>query len=240
MHNIIKQSLICFFMSVTFCNANAKTGESDIKAAIEPLLNGDPVQKISELKNSGIYEVITENNIYYTDKSGSILIASANAIDTKTKENLTISTNAMLGSFDFKSLPLHNAIKTVRGNGTRKIVTFEDVNCGYCKRLMSEFNNVRDVTVYTFLVGIMSPDSERKAQSIWCSPDHGDVWRKVMSDPTFILSAKDCTNPLKENLALFSKLRLRGTPAILFDSNTKVPGYLSAAQIESKLKPQLQ
>ena len=39
-----------------------------------------------------------------------------------------------LTAVKFDALPLEQAIKIVRGNGSRKIAVFEDPNCGYCKR----------------------------------------------------------------------------------------------------------
>jgi thioredoxin-related protein len=35
-------------------------------------------------------------------------------------------------------LPLALAVKQVRGDGKRVFATFEDPNCGYCKRLAKE------------------------------------------------------------------------------------------------------
>lgn len=55
-----------------------------------------------------------------------------------------------LSAIDFSTLPLDQAVKTVKGNGKRILVTFEDPNCGYCKKLGKELVPVNDVTIYTF------------------------------------------------------------------------------------------
>ena len=64
---------------------------------------------------------------------------------------------------------LDQAIKQVRGNGKRVIASFEDPNCGYCKRLAKDLQNLKDATVYTFLYPILSPDSTEKSKNIWCA-----------------------------------------------------------------------
>ena len=71
------------------------------------------------------------------------------------------------------TLPLDQAIKIVRGNGSRKIAIFEDPNCGYCKRFERDLAGVNDITVYVFLYPILSPDSMEKSKAIWCSADRG-------------------------------------------------------------------
>lgn len=42
--------------------------------------------------------------------------------------------------------------------------------------------------------------------------------------------------PIERNKALQAKLRITGTPAILFPDNTKTPGYITADVIETNLK----
>ena len=231
---MILRTLLTLSLSMGAVISHASETES-IKLSVQPMLAGDQIQKISEVKNTGLYEIVTDHGIFYSDKLGSILISNGIAIDTKSKENLTEKTQSSLGAFDFKKLPLNDAIKVVRGDGSRKIVTFEDVNCSYCKRLMTELGKINNVTVYTFLVPILAADSKSKAESIWCSKDQSVLWQRYMSGLQTNIEKKECDTPIDRNLALFNKLRLRGTPAILFESNTKAPGFISADQIESKL-----
>jgi thiol:disulfide interchange protein DsbC len=52
-----------------------------------------------------------------------------------------------------------------------------------------------------------------------------------------VLQSAGCETPFARNAAITTKLRITGTPAILFSDNTKVPGYMTAAALEAKLKP---
>lgn len=56
-----------------------------------------------------------------------------------------------------------------------------------------------------------------------------------MLDNHPIASVPPCDNPIQRNLELSQKLRIMGTPAILFASNFKSPGYTNAVDIEAKL-----
>jgi hypothetical protein len=84
-------------------------------------------------------------------------------------EDVTRCNWERLADFKYSTLPLHDAIKTVRGNGARTLVTFEDPNCLYCKKLHRELQKLSNVTIYTFMVPILSEDSHTKAAEIWCS-----------------------------------------------------------------------
>jgi thiol:disulfide interchange protein DsbC len=217
---------------------NLDSDRSEITQKVSPLLHDLPIEKVLPSGRAGLYEIMTPQGIFYTDKSGSFVIFGGTMVDTKTKVNLTEQRLNELINFKFSELPLKDAVKTVRGNGSRVLVTFEDPNCGFCKKLMQEVNKIDNLTVYTFLIPILSPDSGTKAKAIWCSPDPSNVWVDFMSKNVALptQSSSTCEVPFERNLALQSKLHVTGTPSLFFKDNSKIAGYVKAEEIEAKLK----
>jgi thiol:disulfide interchange protein DsbC len=234
--NLILKATIAATIFAT-ASASAETFESEISRNIAPLLNNMPIEKIARSDRAGLYEVITPRGIVYTDKTGSFALFNGAMIDTKTKENLTERRLDELVKFDFSNFPLKDAIKTVRGNGERVMVTFEDPNCSYCKNLMSEVNKIDNVTVYTFLIPILSADSATKAKAIWCAADPSKTWFDYMGKnvPIPAQVTSSCEAPLDRNLALSRKLHVMGTPVIYFKNAPKAKGLITADAIEAKL-----
>jgi len=158
-------------------------------------------------------------------------------MDTRTRTDLTEARVAKLTAIDFDSLPLKDAVVVKQGSGARRVVVFADPNCGYCKRLERELVSAKDVTVYTFLYPILGPDSNVKSRDIWCSKDAGKTWRAWMVDgvapPKF--SGKCDTDALERNLELGKKHRVQGTPAVVFEDGTRVPGAMSLDKFEKTL-----
>ena len=113
---------------------------------------------------AGLNEVLIGGQIYYVDSDVSFVLAGR-MFDPATREDLTQKRLDVALKVDFKSLPLANAVKTVRGDGSRVLVTFEDPNCGYCKRLWQNMAELKNVTIYTFLYPILSPDSMDKSKA---------------------------------------------------------------------------
>ena len=56
------------------------------------------------------------------------------------------------------------------------VVVFSDFHCGYCKRLEKDIQQLKDVTVYTFLIPILGGDSPDKTRAIWCAKDGSSAW----------------------------------------------------------------
>ena len=140
-----------------------------------------------------------------------------------------------LSAVSFSALPLKDAFVTVRGNGKRKLAVFEDPNCGYCKRFERDLQGVDNVTVYTFLYPILSPDSAEKSRNIWCAKDRTSVWHEWMMSDKMPAAVSCDTAALQRNLAFGKKHKITGTPTVIFTDGSRVPGAISAADIEKRL-----
>jgi len=194
--------------------------------------------KIDEVLKTGmpgIYEIRIGTDIFYTDESGNYLI-QGEVIDTKTRANLTEQRIAKLTAIDFKSLPLKDAIVWKQGTGERKLVVFADPNCGYCKKFERDLQEVKNVTVYTFLYPILGGDSPEKSKAIWCAKDNTKAWRDWMIKGTPAENSPNCdVSALQRNSAFGKKHRINGTPGLVFEDGSQRAGALNADAIEKLL-----
>ncbi len=204
------------------------------KALTERIPQLQNIEEISATPMKGLYEVRMGTDVFYTDAAGNYLI-QGELIDTKARRNLTEDRINKLTAINFDALPLADAFTIVRGNGKRKIAVFEDPNCGYCKRFEKDLQNVDNVTVYLFLYPILSPDSAEKSRNIWCSKDRVKEWEDHMLRDKVTPAASCDTAAIQRNLALGRKHKITGTPTIIFQDGTRVPGAISAQEVEKRL-----
>ena len=195
------------------------------------------LEKIDEVRTTpmpGLYEVRMGTDLFYTDAKGHFLI-QGELIDTQARRNLTEDRINKLSAVSFSALPLKDAFVTVRGNGKRKLAVFEDPNCGYCKRFERDLQGIDNVTVYTFLYPILSPDSAEKSRNIWCAKDRTSVWHEWMVNDKMPAAASCDTAALQRNLAFGKKHKITGTPTLIFTDGTRVPGAVHTVEIEKRL-----
>jgi thiol:disulfide interchange protein DsbC len=195
--------------------------------------------KIDEIRPTpiaGLFEVRIGTEIVYTDERGDHVVQGS-LIDTKTRSDLTQARVDKITAIDFAALPLKDAIVWKQGSGARKLVVFADPNCGYCKKFESDMQQVKDVTVYTFLLPILGADSNDKARNIWCAKDNSTVWRDWMiKGAQAPRTMGNCdTSVLQRNIAMAKKHRVNGTPALVFEDGKRIPGALPAAEVEKQL-----
>lgn len=215
--------------------ATAQADEAEILKAMEAKL-GAKVESVTKSGYMGLYEVYMEGSIFYTDEKMTAFIAGGQLIDAKTMKNMTEGRMRKLTAIKFSDLPFDRAIKQVHGNGKRMLATFEDPNCGYCKRLAKDLYKVENVTVYTFLLPILSEDSLKKSRQIWCAPDRAKAWTDWMIEGKIPAGREDCdTAAIDKNREFGRKLNITGTPTIFFVDGERVPGAMPADRIEQKL-----
>lgn len=204
-----------------------------VKAAFEKEFPGISLDSVKPTRFADIYELRIGSDLLYTNGAVEYVLQGS-LIDARNKEDLTAKSLDELTRVAFDSLPLESAIKQVKGDGSRKMVVFEDPNCGYCKRLHQTLEGMDNFTVYTLLFPILSPDSTVKARNIWCAGDRAQAWRNVMLKNQAPPNAQ-CETPIEANLALGRKLLVRGTPAIIFEDGSRVNGALPKDALEARL-----
>ncbi|OIQ82024.1 putative thiol:disulfide interchange protein DsbC precursor [mine drainage metagenome] len=218
--------------------ANAWADEAALKKAVEIAYPKLKVHSVTKTPFNNLYEVFLGDEIFYTDEKFTFFIVEGRLIDAKTRRNLTADRMEELTRVDFSTLPLGQAIKVVKGNGSRKLVVFSDPDCPYCKQLEQQsLSGLNDVTIYTFLYPLegLHPDAANKARAIWCAPDRARAWQDWMLNGQLAKGAAGCNAPVDENVELGKKLGVSGTPLLIFSNGKRVSGAIPRQEIESRL-----
>ena len=234
------RKLAAVLLVTTGLAAGAAHGsEAVIRKAVQARFPDLPVESIAKTPFNGIYEVVLGGRIVYTDEKVSYVFIG-NLLDTRGtgERDLTRERGAQLAAQTLRKAT-DQAIKRVRGTGKRVIYTFEDPNCGYCKQLQKELTKVNDITVYTFLMPILSQDSVDKSRAIWCAKDRAKAWDDVMLRGVALQGEAKCDTPIEKNMELAQRFRINGTPAIFLADGRMLGGYVPADELEKAMNSTL-
>ncbi len=183
----------------------------------------------------GVFEVAMGANLAYVDASGQYFLFG-HLYDMKAQRDLTAERKDTLARIDFNALPLADAIKDVRGRGSRTLAIFSDPDCPHCRRLEAELKGLSDVTIHTFLMPIASlhPQARAKAIAVWCTKDRLGAWQALMTRDQ-VPPSVDCAHPVDRNVALAERLGVTGTPTLVAADGRVLPSAASAEQINAWL-----
>lgn len=217
----------------------AVADEAGIRKAMQAVYPKIKVESVAKTPFAGLYEVFIDGQIIYTNENFSWFIADGRLVDAKSKKELTSSRLEELTKVDFDTLPLNQAIKVVRGNGSRKLAVFSDPDCPFCKKLeQQELLPLTDVTIYTFLFPLekLHPDAFNKSKAIWCAPDRVKAWHDWILNEQIAKGDTNCDTPLDKNAALGRKLGITSTPTLIFADGKRMLGAYPSAEIEKAMK----
>ena len=221
---------LCMLFTASASAQNEKQIRSDLQKKIG---ESNKIKSVSPSPILGIYEVLVGSDIFYTDVNSKYII-QGEMIEVANGKNITEQRKNDLNRIKWSDLTPANAFKVVRGNGSRQLAIFSDPNCGYCKRLEKSLQELNNVTVYTYLVPILSPDSAKKSKQIWCSSDPQKTYDDWMLNGITPTGNGDCTTPLDKNLAFAKTYGITGTPTLFFIDGSRFPGAARITDIEQK------
>lgn len=202
--------------------------------ALRKTYAGTQFTSVRQTPLPGIFEVVMGQQIAYTDASGEYFLFG-NLMDMRSQVNLTQERMGELTRVDAGSLPLAQAIKVVKGNGSRVLYVFADPECGYCKQLERTLAGVDNATIYTFLYPVLGQRSAANAEAIWCSKDRAKAWRDHMTGEGSALLPTRCDAPIQRNLQLGESLGITGTPTIILAGGKRVPGAVPLERLNALL-----
>jgi thiol:disulfide interchange protein DsbC len=206
------------------------------KNLAERLPNLPKIDEVTRSPVPGWWEVRAGTDLFYTDEQGQYVF-TGELLDTARRVNLTRERIDKLTAFDVPKLPLKDAITIRQGNGARKLIVFADPNCGYCKRFERDLMGLKNVTIHTYLLPILGPDSMAKSRNIWCARDPAKAWRDWMVSGTQAPAAPaQCDiGALERNMELGRRHRVQGTPAVVFEDGSRAPGAIPVDEVERRL-----
>jgi thiol:disulfide interchange protein DsbC len=223
-----------------------------------PLHAADPLQQVKDMqvvKNllgphasvleardlGNIFEVVAgvpgrDKQLFYVTKDGSYLIAGATLFN-KDRVDLTKQRLSEINKVDVSKLPLKDAIEFKKGNGTKKLIMFTDVDCPFCKQAYDWLKTQQDYTLYVFFIPLpMHPNAHEKSLSILCHSDPKKGFDLAESGQEVPLAKCPAGEKLlEEHKSLAESLGVTGTPMFVTDSGMKIMGFDQPA-IEAYLK----
>ena len=233
MNKLFSTIALVSFLSISIGMVQAQS-EQQIRSDLQKKVGSNTkIKSISPSPIPGIYEVLVGNEVFYTDANSKYLI-QGEIIEIATGKNITEQKQADLNRIKWSELNPSNALKVVRGNGSRQLAIFSDPNCGYCKRLEKNLQQLDNVTIYTYLIPILSADSAQKSKQIWCSADPQKTYIDWMVNGIAPSGKGDCTTPVDKNMAFAKTYGIAGTPTLFFTDGSRFPGAVQITDIEKK------
>ena len=223
----------------------AAAAEPAAKAAVDPrvvIAQKFPGVKPEEVRPSplpGIFEVAMGADTAYVSADGKFLI-NGDLYDIDSRTNLTEAGRSTMRRQALSKLDERDMIIFSPTAAAKHTITvFTDVECGYCRKLHSEIEQINKLGVRVRYMAYprAGPGSDdwRKMEAVWCSKDRKTAITQAKAG-TDVKSPACGTTPVAKQYALGEKMGVNGTPAVFTDSGDYIGGYLPPEKILEQLQ----
>ena len=228
---IVLMAALCSVASATETSEKA-----DVRAAIAKKFPGVKTEAIRPSPVPGVYEVPMGADTAYVSADGRYIFAGdLYEIDSRT--NLTETARAAGRTKLLAKLDEREMIVFGPASATHTITVFTDVDCGYCRKLHNEMEQLNKLGVRVRYLAYprSGPGSEdwRKMENVWCAADRkAAITQAKQGQP---VSGSKCQAPVAKQYELGEELGVRGTPAIFTVNGDYIGGYLPPTELRQQL-----
>jgi thiol:disulfide interchange protein DsbC len=214
--------------------------ESDIKKKMLRVLPQLQIAAVEESEIKGLYRVTSVNDqIIFTDKDAQYFL-SGELFGLQKNQLVNITEQRRQAGRAEKVAAISESDRlTFPASGERKatIFVFTDIDCGYCRKLHDEVPRMNELGIEVNYLAYpragVGSASYNKIVSAWCAEDR----RQAMTDAKAgkSIPPKKCANPVAAQFEMGGQMGVTGTPAIVLEDGTLVPGYVPADKLAEGL-----
>jgi len=213
-------------------------GSAD-ERALEALHSINPSIEVDHLGPAplpGFREAVVGGQMVYISDDGRYLLQGA-LFDVREKADLSQAGMADVRRRLLATIPASERIVFAPEDPDYTVSVFTDVECGYCRRLhadIEEYNRL-GIAIEYLAFPRMGPASEdfRKMVSVWCAADRRAAMTAAKEGSR--VQARDCTSPVARHYDIGRRVGLTGTPMIVTEDGTQMPGYMPPADLRAAL-----
>jgi thiol:disulfide interchange protein DsbC len=231
-------TLLRIFTLFVTISAATQVSADDIAELKQSLAKSLPQYEASHIEKTpieGIYQVIIGGQVIYMTRDARYMI-DGNLIDLSTKKNYTEDAMSGIRLSEIEKLGEDKMVVYTPENIKHTITVVTDIDCPYCRRLHNEMDQYMagGVQVRYIFMPLKGKSDFRTTVSVWCAKDRNEALDMAKAGAE--LEAKDCENPINEHLTVSRSLGVRGTPAIILQDGSMLPGYVPASKLIAELQ----
>ncbi len=212
----------------------AKSLRADLQEAMPDM----QLQSLTELGDSGLYEAVISDRIFYFTADGKYLI-QGNVLSLDSRENLTQRRELGIKTDILSRQKTEDLIIFAPEKTDYMLTVFTDVDCAYCRKLheqVDEYNALGiGIRYMAFPRAGVESESAKKLVEVWCAKDPQQAMTDAKAERE-IKDGKVCKdNPVIAHFETGQRLGVEGTPALFLENGQMLPGYVPPKRLREIL-----
>lgn len=219
----------CGLATLTLAILSASAAAKPNMALLKRAMDGQTPDKVVDSPVDGLYQFNVGSEVFYLSKDGRYLMRGE-LIDLQSRENLTEKNRAKARADLLAGVKKDDMIifPATKGKEKHAVYVFTDIDCGYCRMLHENIDRYNDngieIRYLSFPRAGIGSESYDKAVAVWCAKDR----QKAMTDAKsgVDVASSNCAAPVRDQYNMGISIGVNGTPAIVLEDGTLIPGFV--------------
>lgn len=226
------------FLTLAAGPAAAEQIPAALEEAAAKLIPGIEPDRISASPLPGLYEVFYGPTVIYVSADGRYVVRG-DLLDVKEGVNLTEERRKQARLHAIEALSEDSLIvfSPEDGEVEHRVTVFTDVECPYCQRMHRQIQDYLDRGIEIRYAAFPRAGVPSRAYttmvSVWCADDPQQAMTNAKAGKR--VPPKRCENPVEAQFELGRRLNIRGTPTLVTEDGTMIPGYLPARELARRM-----
>ena len=217
-------------------------GLATVKATLSVLMPKAQADSVTKSAIPGMYEAVFGAQVIYVSADGRFML-EGDLYDLQRRVNLTEEKRQSGRVKAMESLDEASMIVFSPKSETKYTITaFTDIDCGYCRKLHKEMKDYNDLGITIRYAsyprsGLNTPSYE-KAVAVWCAVDRNKAMNFAKGGASLEqlqaieqVKDKNCKDPIKLHMQVASMVGVSGTPTLVMQDGSVLPGYVPAQRL---------
>ncbi|WP_300002811.1 bifunctional protein-disulfide isomerase/oxidoreductase DsbC [uncultured Cedecea sp.] len=227
----MKKTFLLLSLLMAAMSGTAHADSTTIKQSLEKLGIADA--DVQEAPIAGLKTVLTDSGVLYVTDDGKYVLQGT-LYDISKERPVNVTNQLLMGKLSSleKDMIIYKAPKE-----QHVITVFTDITCGYCHKLHEEMKDYNDLGITVRYLAFPRQGMKSKAagdmNAIWCSKDRAKEFDSAMTGGKVTPATCDINIADQYNLGL--QFGVKGTPAIILEDGTIIPGYQGPKEMKEML-----
>lgn len=215
--------------------------QSTYEQAIRSLTTGEvSIESVKDTPIKGMKELTVNTGktmeIIYISTDGNYIF-NGSVFDVEKRVDITANHKNKLRAQQLLKFSDSDRLNFLPDNMTNQVTVFTDLDCPYCRQMhqqMADYNELGIGISYLFFPRTgLNTDSAQKAVSAWCAENPKKALNQAMAGDQ--LPEIQCDNPVADHYNAGIAVGVSGTPALILEDGTMLPGLLPPQQLKQRL-----
>ncbi len=230
--------IFLFFVGSSTLFAAETSKVKEINKALSKISPDLSADAITETPVSGIYEVEVGAEIMYISGDGNYMF-QGDLIDLNQMSNLTETRREKSRGKLIANLKEEEMIIFAPEKTKYTVTVFTDIDCGYCRKMHREMDDYNKLGIAIRYLAYprsgVGTESYLKSVSAWCADDRKAAMTAAKTGKK-IENNKCDNNPVQKHMEIGEMIGVRGTPSMVLEDGTFIPGYVPAERLHKVLE----